>query len=81
MRGGYIKTETYGHFLVGCVNIYDDGAPDHIKEFIYDMAQYTEYKEGFAKMLNRLAAPFDSMLNDIEQSLGVSVEHIRSLAD
>lgn len=81
LRGGYIKTETYGHFLVGCVNIYDDGAPDHIKEFIYDMAQYTEYKEGFAKMLNRLAVPFDSMLNDIEQSLGVSVEHIRSLAD
>ena len=81
LRGGYIKTETYGHFLVGCINIYDDGAPDHIKEVICDMAGYVEHSEGFARMLNRLAAPLDIMLNDIEQSLGLSVESIRSLAD
>ena len=70
---------TYGHFLTGCANNYHLMEHRNQKEFLYQMSKFVKIDNDFRDILSRIEEKYDSMVDDLEETLGVDVSHLRAL--
>ena len=74
--------ETYGHFLTGCAYNYDLLVCREQKEFLYRMSKHTALSEEFSTKLNKMNESgeiYDRMVEDLKETLGVDVSHLKAL--
>lgn len=71
--------ETYGHFLTGCAYNWEFLSCNEQKEFIYQMSKYNRYSKSFSGKLCRMEEKYDRMVEDLKETLGVDVSHLRAL--
>ena len=71
--------ETYGHFLTGCAYNWKHLSCSEQKGFIYQMSKYNRASKSFSGKLCRMGEIYDSMVDDLEETLGVDVSHLRAL--
>ena len=71
--------ETYGHFLTGCAYNWEFLSCNEQKEFIYQMSKYNRASKSFSGKLCRMGEIYDNMVDDLEETLGLDVSHLKAL--
>lgn len=75
MHGNVMPSDTYGHFLKGCISNYDRGFVPEMKRDIVELSKYATYSPFFKNM----SEDFCYMADDLKESLGNPVVHLERL--